>query len=81
MNPIALVVISALSDAIIAAGGVVVGGNVAGSALAGTSSTQIPPVGVWLAAGIWGAMAFAKEIKQNIQSAKEEHAASQEKKP
>jgi hypothetical protein len=76
MNPIIVVLISATSDFIIAAGGVLVGGNVAGAATAGSAVSQIPSPGVWIAACIWGAIAFAKEVKQNLQNAKDEHAAA-----
>lgn len=71
MNPILLVVLSALSDFVIAGGGVLLGGN-----LQMTKGDTIAS-GVWTVAVITGAVAFAKEIKQRISGAVEEHKAGQ----
>jgi hypothetical protein len=78
MNPIAIVVLSALSDGVIAAGGVMLGGNLQGTA---NGSGGVPTTGVMVVAGITGLIAFFKEIKQNLQGAKDEHAAAQAGKP
>ncbi len=61
MNPVTLVLLSALSDFFITGTGTVLGGNI--------QSGAIPSKGVWILAGVLGLGAFWKEVKQRLASA------------
>ena len=61
MNPVTLVLLSALSDFITNAGGAVLGGSI--------QATGIPSKGVWILALVAGAVAFGKEVKQHLGTA------------
>jgi hypothetical protein len=62
MTPVQLVILSGLTDFVIAGGGVILGGNL-------QSGGELPTVGVWIASVVTGAVAFAKEAKQRLQIA------------
>ena len=61
MNPVTLVLLSALSDFFITGTGTVLGGNI--------QSGAIPSKGVWILAGVLAVGAFWKEVKQRLPNA------------
>ena len=68
LSPVALVIISAFMDGLIAAGSVLLGGGIEAGFQGGAS--KIPSMWVWVASGVTGIVAFAKEIKQRITDAR-----------